>query len=89
MRWATGEAGAHEQAVLSAAAITPEQLQRVRLDGSRRLARLRPLEVEVTSEPGALALAFFLPKGAYATVLLRELRKEEGEAGNDGGEDEA
>jgi tRNA pseudouridine13 synthase len=46
-------------------------------EGTRRAARLR---VEVALEPldGGYRAAFELPKGSYATVVMRELMKEEG-----------
>jgi tRNA(Glu) U13 pseudouridine synthase TruD len=31
--------------------------------------------VEVEQEPGAIVLRFFLPSGAYATMVLREVCK--------------
>ncbi len=75
MRWATGEAGDRERAVFAATGVTEDMLRRARLDGSRRLARIRPFAAEVAAEGDGLTFAFTLPKGAYATVLLRELRK--------------
>ncbi len=75
MRWATGEAGARERAVLEATGVTEDMLRRARLDGSRRLARIRPFAAEVAADGDDLTFAFTLPKGAYATVVLREVCK--------------
>jgi tRNA(Glu) U13 pseudouridine synthase TruD len=46
----------------------------LRARGARRPFRVRPegLRVEAAG-PGALALAFELPSGSYATVLVEEL----------------
>jgi tRNA(Glu) U13 pseudouridine synthase TruD len=43
--------------------------------GSRRTARVRPLRWKVNDEKNGLLLSFQLPKGAYATAVLRELLK--------------
>ena len=39
------------------------------------MARIRPEALEIDAEGPDLRLAFTLPKGAYATVILRELLK--------------
>ncbi len=65
--------------------------------GDRRPSRLVLEEVDVREDDGALAVAFLLPKGSYATVVLRELMKVDvdapvepggGDAGDEGAEDE-
>ncbi|MEX2536516.1 MAG: tRNA pseudouridine(13) synthase TruD [Trueperaceae bacterium] len=60
--------------------------------GDRRLSRLAIGEAQVTEEEGALRLDFELPKGSYATSLLREVMKvevdEPAESGDGAGEDE-
>jgi tRNA pseudouridine13 synthase len=43
--------------------------------GTRRPVRIYPTEGVVTANKDGIRLEFFLPKGAYATVLLRELVK--------------
>jgi tRNA pseudouridine13 synthase len=73
---AAGAAAARERAVLAAHGI-PERLRLppgVRLRGARRPFRMRPEEVR--SErlgPDAVRLAFRLPPGSYATVLVAAL----------------
>jgi tRNA pseudouridine13 synthase len=47
-------------------------LKRARLGGTRRPARLLVADLEIAAHPQGLLFSFFLPKGAYATVLLRE-----------------
>jgi tRNA pseudouridine13 synthase len=44
-------------------------------EGTRRVARVRPTECDVSAEADGLRLRFNLPAGAYATTLLRELLK--------------
>lgn len=74
-------AAAAEAAILAAADLPPDALKRARLPGSRRPARLHPQDLSITAEPpaggaddagGALLFEFSLPKGAYATTVLRE-----------------
>ncbi len=48
--------------------------------GDRRPSRLVLEDVEVREDDGALVVAFMLPKGSYATVVLRELMKVEVDA---------
>lgn len=45
--------------------------------GDRRLSRLRMEEIDVAEEDDGIRLQFVLPKGAYATSLLREVMKVE------------
>ncbi|OQY25358.1 MAG: hypothetical protein B6I34_02255 [Anaerolineaceae bacterium 4572_32.1] len=75
MRWAEDEAGALEREVLEAAGVTEEMMRRARLKGSRRIARLFPWELEVEPHPDGLLFKLALPKGSYATVVLREFTK--------------
>jgi tRNA pseudouridine13 synthase len=80
LRPAAGEALAREQRLLDAEGIGPADLARGggEAEGTRRASRLH---VEVQLEPredGYLA-RFELPKGSYATVVMRELMKVEGE----------
>jgi tRNA(Glu) U13 pseudouridine synthase TruD len=74
----TGEPGELERRVMEAADVTPEMLRRARLDGSRRPARLLLDGLSVARHPDGLLFAFALPKGAYATTVLREFMKAEG-----------
>jgi tRNA pseudouridine13 synthase len=45
----------------------------IRLAGTRRPLRVRPREISMVRDEGALRLEFALPPGSYATVLLEEL----------------
>lgn len=79
MRWPTHEARSFEESLLAQSGVPAERLRELRklAPGSRRVSRIRPEEVRLIAEPGALLLELTLPKGAYATVVLRELQKPE------------
>jgi tRNA pseudouridine13 synthase len=71
-----------EQEVFAAAGLQPDQFRHVgrdRIKGARRPLRIRPEEVELAGgvdEHGAhITLAFTLPPGTFATVVLREIMK--------------
>jgi tRNA pseudouridine13 synthase len=72
MRRALHEPGAHEEALLAASGVAWDALERSRLLGSRRAARVPLADFAAQAEPDGLRLAFRLPKGSYATVVLRE-----------------
>ncbi len=77
---AAGEALAREEALLSAEGVRLADFARGggEAEGTRRAARLR---VAPALEPldGGYRARFELPKGSYATVVMRELMKEEAE----------
>ncbi len=98
MRWPEREARAREEAVLGAAGLSEAHLERYARDGegTRRPLRIRPTDAEAeVVAPGEVVLRFTLPKGAYATVLVREITKSEPElaatpsAGDDAAPDDA
>ncbi len=70
---ASHEAGALEQAILDEEGLTLDAFRRVRAKGTRRVGRLwlADLQVEAVA-PNALAFTFTLPKGGFATMVLRE-----------------
>lgn len=76
LRPATDDALVREERVLAAEGMTLEAFARGggEAEGTRRAARLR---VVVTLEPlaGGYRAAFELPKGSYATMVMRELVK--------------
>ncbi len=80
---AKGEAGVLEEKILTAAECTLAQLRRAKIDGTRRLGRLllpdlviSPAPAEVAQKyPDSILLTFSLPKGAFATTVLREFMK--------------
>jgi tRNA pseudouridine13 synthase len=74
--WAAkGESGAFETTILAESGGTIEGLARVRVEGSRRLGRLLIPDLVVEQEAGMLVVSFSLPKGAFATTVMRELMK--------------
>ncbi len=77
MRWPEGEAERVERALCEHWGLTTERLEQLRtlLPGTRRVARIRPADVRLGEYPEGLEVAFTLPKGSYATVILRELLK--------------
>jgi tRNA pseudouridine13 synthase len=55
--------------------VTLDELARARLEGARRAGRIFVEELELEAIENGLRLAFRLPKGSYATTLLREFTK--------------
>jgi len=78
MLGAQAEAGALEAVILAEVGIAPADFRPFKAKGSRRPLRYYPEGLSWQMEsPDALTLSFFAPKGAYATLLLRELIKTE------------
>lgn len=78
MWWASGPSRKLEREIFEGSGVTMEELGRLKVRGSRRLGRILP-DIDVQPVERGLKLRFFLPKGAYATVVLREVMK--GDAG--------
>ncbi len=80
LRPAAGEALLREERILAADGMTLEGFARGggEAEGTRRAARL-PARVEIEPEGDGYRARFELPKGSYATVILRELVKGEAE----------
>lgn len=70
-----GEMAALEAEILAAAGLTLADFQPAKLKGSRRPVRYMPEGLTWRSEEDTLVVEFFAPKGAFATMLLRELMK--------------
>jgi len=68
-----GEASRIEAAALEAVAPLPALLSAVGLRGERRALIVRPSAISHGLEGDALTLEFDLPRGAFATSVLREL----------------
>jgi len=75
MWWAGGRPGELERQVLEQAGVTEDMLHRAHLSGSRRRARLLLDDLEIAAHPDGLLFTFSLPKGSYATTVLREFMK--------------
>ena len=79
---AGGAVEPREHAILRSFGLDPERIERYRfeVDGARRPYRIFPANAELdggTDEHGPyVRIAFDLPKGAFATVVLRELIEE-------------
>lgn len=79
---ADAAAGEIEQRIFSAHKLTPDMFKvpgHHRVKGARRPLRIRPEDVQysagVDDDGGYITLAFTLPAGAFATIVLRELMK--------------
>jgi len=72
---ATGPAGKLEEEILNEAGITLQQFDYLKIKGTRRLGRLLIPDLNVSLENQDLLVEFFLPKGAFATTVLREFMK--------------
>ena len=79
--WADGEPGLIEEAVVAEAGTTRDALvtaaKACGFRGERRALRVQLIELDWSLAGSVLTLAFALPPGAYATSVLRELRKTE------------
>jgi tRNA pseudouridine13 synthase len=75
MMEALGQAGKLESEVLGEAGITMEQLGKAKMDGTRRLGRLLVPDIKTEESEDGLVVRFSLPKGAFATTVLREIMK--------------
>ena len=84
MRWPMHDARAAEEALLTRAGLTVESLERFGRfgRGTRRVVRVRPADLELSKEDDGFSLRFSLPAGSYATVVLREIFKEDATASN-------
>lgn len=69
----TLDAGELEREALAAFGLTPEVFASRR--GDRRLTRVFPENAEVRPKEDGYTVAFTLPKGSFATSVLRELMK--------------
>ena len=72
-RVSAGDAGALETHVLSEYGLEYGQFQRI--PGARRISRIRLDDASIEAADGGYVVAFTLPKGAYATSVMRELMK--------------
>ena len=70
---ATDWAGAFEQAVVDDASALCEGLVGLKVEAQRRALRLRVADLQARKVEGGLAVEFRLTRGAFATVVLREL----------------
>jgi tRNA pseudouridine13 synthase len=96
MSMPTGKPAEDEQAAMQTLKLSPadfKQSGRLRVKGARRPLRVKPEQFELSGGVDSfgphITVAFTLPSGAFATVLLRELMKSEDEPeAAEGGETE-
>ncbi len=87
--WAAGEPGDLERAVLARAELDERALGRAKLPGTRRPGRLFLPDLAIRKPDfHGLEFEFSLPKGAYATTVLREFMKIDADLPDDGGGEE-
>lgn len=72
---ATGRPGEIESELESRAGLGQEVLRRHRANGTRRAGRLLLESCAITPRDGRLEFSFALPKGSYATTVMREFMK--------------
>jgi tRNA pseudouridine13 synthase len=74
---ATDDAAMLEAEILASSPVTLEHLERFGMDGTRRLGRLLLPECTVAADEAlqGITITFALPKGAFATTILREVMK--------------
>lgn len=70
--WAKEGAGELERTVLRESGLEADDFGEVGAHGSRRRGRVHLDELTVYSDDDGLVFAFALPKGSYATVVMRE-----------------
>jgi tRNA pseudouridine13 synthase len=77
MRRAEHDAAHREEAILARYGITHEDLERMARwgEGTRRYVRVPLPEAVIEGTEDGYTIAFVLPKGSYATVLMREIMK--------------
>ena len=73
VRVSGGDAGVLEERVLSEFGLEYEQFRGI--PGARRISRIRLDDAAIKAVDGGYVVAFTLPKGAYATSVMRELMK--------------
>jgi len=77
MKRPTGESSSREVRLLDRDGLTIDDFARFGkiATGTRRACLVRPGELSVLPQPDGLRFSFTLPRGTYATVLLREFMK--------------
>ena len=72
---AEADSGELEQAVLAESGLDTAALAKAKMMGTRRLGRILLDDLSVTQRGPDIVVAFSLPKGAFATTVLREFMK--------------
>ncbi|PIK15228.1 tRNA pseudouridine(13) synthase TruD [Halobacteriovorax sp. JY17] len=71
----TLQAAEREELIFSKDEVTLEDLKKMKVQGTRRSAKVFPQSIEIEKEDQNIILSFTLPAGSYATILLREFTK--------------
>ncbi len=71
----TLKAAEREELIFSKDEVTLEDLKKMKVQGTRRSAKVFPQSIEIEKEDQNIILSFTLPAGSYATILLREFTK--------------
>lgn len=74
MKPASGAAGELEEQTLEENSVSREELRAAKLGGSRRAGIVIP-RMRIEEEEQGIRLEFTLPKGSFATTVLREIMK--------------
>ncbi len=69
-----GESASLEEEILGESEMSMDVFKKAKITGTRRLGRLTP-RIDIIETSRGLQLSFALPKGGYATTLLREFMK--------------
>lgn len=74
MTQAKDEAFDFENSILEEYEVTSEELKKAKLTGTRRAGIILP-SIETMKEEDGIRIKFRLPKGSFATIVLREIMK--------------
>jgi tRNA pseudouridine13 synthase len=83
MRWAGGQPGELEHSILEQEGVTHNLLRQAQLTGTRRRGRVFVSDLQIEPRSSGIVFTFSLPKGSYATTLLREFSKSEVDLGDE------
>ena len=75
MKPAADQAARYEAMILAAFDLDLDAFKRLRSPGSRRRAVLRIDDLAIRKEEAGLQFTFTLPRGAYATMVMREFMR--------------
>jgi len=78
MKSPSGEPAEVEQAILDGEEISTEMFKKARADGTRRVGKIYLDDLKSYPVENGMRFTFSLPKGSYATVLMREFIKDDG-----------
>lgn len=80
MMRAQSDAGALEAEIEAETGITDTQWRDTHTEGTRRMGRLIMPDLQLHTHADGLLFEFSLPKGGFATTILREFMKDEGDS---------